>query len=122
MVKNYENLNLYFRNWLLDLLSKIIGMSTVCNCNCIHLYLICTLFFRTKIVFTKKLKNNRIYISVIYPTKVNYTLYNYTACNSTWTCLISSIETSQVHHIIAAQRLMCTLATKFKRDMILWRQ
>ena len=24
-----------------------------------------------------------------------------------------------MHHIIAAQRLMCTLATKFKRDMIL---
>ena len=27
--------------------------------------------------------------SVIYLIKVNYTSYNYTPCNSTWTCLIS---------------------------------
>ena len=26
--------------------------------------------------------------SVIYLIKVNYTSYNYTPCNSTWTCLI----------------------------------
>ena len=26
--------------------------------------------------------------SVIYLTKVNYTSYNYTPCNSTWTCLL----------------------------------
>ena len=29
--------------------------------------------------------------SVIYLIKVNYTSYNYTPCNSTWTCLLSMV-------------------------------
>ena len=51
----------------------------------IHFYLMCTLFFRTKIVFTLKswkinernlLANTYIQISVIYLIKVNYTSYH----------------------------------------------
>ena len=37
--------------------------------------------------------------SVIYLTKVNYTAYNYTQCNSTRTCLIMNIESILALHL-----------------------
>ena len=46
--------------------------------------------------------------SVIYPIKVNYTSYNCTPCNSTWTCLI---EHATEGHNSASRRATQTLTT-----------
>ena len=42
--------------------------------------------------------------SVIYLIKVNYTLYNYTPCKSTWTCLMCDFSSKVV---ILPQNQLC---------------